>query len=637
MCGIAGYVWRDRQAQFELVKGMCDRIRHRGPDDEGFHVEGGCAIGMRRLSIIDLSTGHQPIPNEDRTVWVVFNGEVYNYQPLRQDLIAKGHRFETNSDTETLIHLYEQEGPEGLKRLRGMYAFAIWDSKRRRLFLARDRFGKKPLYYALRPEGLYFGSEIECLREAGVPLDIDQEALRLYFQFNYIPDPFTAFRAIRKLPASGWMEYSQDGTVRQGTYWKLPEPASRPPAGLTEEAARRRLRDEFDEAVRIRMVADVPLGAFLSGGIDSSSVVASMALQSKEPVKTFSIGWEEAAYNELSYASLVAKKYGTDHHEILVRPDSASLVPRLVSHFGEPFGDNSAIPTYLVSEFAVQHVKVALSGDGGDELFAGYESFAAMERLCRYDLVPGAMRWLLTRAAELLPYSAYGKNYLRMISRPNALERYFEYNYAPYFMRQRLLQPEWMLPADGAFLTRTLAGCLPASDDAGILTQAMYFEATANLTGDMLVKVDRMSMANSLEVRSPLLDHQLAEFAATLPHSWKLRNGRGKRILIDAIGDRLPPELLHRGKMGFGVPLDDWFRGPLRPMLWDHLTSSRFLDRGVVSPEFVRTLLAEHDSRRRNNDTWLWSLLVLDLWFQQVEDSRQPHTNGDPHGILHMG
>ena len=638
MCGIAGYVWRDRQARFELVKGMCDRIRHRGPDDEGFHVEAGCAIGMRRLAIIDLKTGHQPIPNEDGTVWVVFNGEIYIYQELRQELIAKGHRFQTNSDTETLIHLYEEEGPEGLKRLRGMFAFAIWDSKRRRLFLARDRFGKKPLYYALRPEGLYFGSEIECLREAGVPLDIDQEALRLYFQFNYIPDPFTAFQAIRKLPAGGWMEYAQDGTVRQGTYWKLPEPASQPPAGLTESEARARLRTEFDEAVRIRMIADVPLGAFLSGGIDSSCVVASMALQSPEPVKTFSIGFEEAAYNELSYASLVAKKYKTDHHEILVRPDSTNLVPKLVSHFGEPFGDNSAIPTYLVSEFAVQHVKVALSGDGGDELFAGYESFAAMERLRRYDRVPQALRWLLARAAELLPYSAYGKNYLRMISRPDALARYFEYNYAPYFLRQRLLQPEWMLPADAAFLTRTLADCLPATD-SGILTQAMYFEATANLTGDMLVKVDRMSMANSLEVRSPLLDHQLAEFAATLPHCWKLRDGRGKRILVDALGDRLPPELLQRGKMGFGVPLDDWFRGPLRPMLWDRLTSSRFLDRGVVSPEFVRTLLAEHDSRRRNNDTWLWSLLVLDLWFEQVENTGAPQgrPKGDPHGILHMG
>jgi asparagine synthase (glutamine-hydrolysing) len=318
----------------------------------------------------------------------------------------------------------------------------------------------------------------------------------------------------------------------------------------------------------------------------------------------------------------VAKKYGTEHHEILVRPDCASLAPKLVRHFGEPFGDTSAIPTFLVSEFAVQHVKVALSGDGGDELFAGYESFAAMDRLRRYDRVPQSVRRLMARAAELLPYSAYGKNYLRMISRPSALERYFEYNYAPYFMRQRLLQPEWMLPADSAFLTRMFAGCLPAclpGAGSDILTQAMYFEATANLTGDMLVKVDRMSMANSLEVRSPLLDHQLAEFAATLPHAWKMRGGRGKRILIDAIGDRLPPELLHRGKMGFGVPLADWFRGPLRSMLWGNLTSTRFLDRGLVSPGFVRTLLEEHDSRRRNNETWLWSLLVLDLWFQQVE------------------
>jgi asparagine synthase (glutamine-hydrolysing) len=630
MCGIAGYVWRDGQARFELVKSMCDRIRHRGPDDEGFHIEGGCAIGMRRLSIIDLSTGHQPIPNEDRTLWVVFNGEIYNYQPLRADLIARGHGFETNSDTETLVHLYEQEGPDGLKRLRGMFAFAIWDSRRRRLFLARDRFGKKPLYYAVLPEGLYFGSELECLREAGVPLDMDREALRLYFQFNYIPDPRTAFRAVRKLPAGGWLEYSQDGTLREGIYWKLPAPASEPPPGLTESAARLKLRDQFDEAVRIRMLADVPLGAFLSGGIDSSSVVASMALQSPEPVKTFSIGFEEAACNELPYASLVARKYGTDHHEILVRPDSASLVPKLVRHFGEPFGDDSAIPTFLVSEFAVQHVKVALSGDGGDELFAGYQSFAAMDRLRRYDRVPQSVRWLMARAAELLPYSAYGKNYLRMISRPSALERYFEYNYAPYFMRQRLLRPEWMLPADGAFLTRMFAGCLPAAD-SGILTQAMYFEATANLTGDMLVKVDRMSMANSLEVRSPLLDHQLAEFAATLPHAWKMRDGRGKRILIDAIGDRLPPELLRRGKMGFGVPLAGWFRGPLRPMLWDQLTSTRFLDRGVVSPEFVRTLLEEHDSRRRNNETWLWSLLVLELWFQQVEAPQSsPHSPGSP-------
>jgi len=604
---------------------MCGRIRHRGPDDEGFHVDGGCALGMRRLSIIDLATGHQPISNEDRSVWVVFNGEIYNYQPLRRDLIAKGHRFATNSDTETLVHLYEQEGPDGLCRLRGMFAFAIWDSPRQRLFLARDRFGKKPLYYAVLPEGLYFASEIEGLREAGVPSEIDRAALRLYFQFNYIPDPYSAFLAIRKLPAAAWLEYARVGSVRQGSYWQLPVPAAEPPPGLTEEEACQRVREKFDESVRIRMIADVPLGAFLSGGIDSSSMVASMARQSAEPVKTFSIGFDEAAYNELGWASLVARKYGTDHHEILMRPDSVRLVEKITTHLGEPLGDSAAIPTYLVSEFAARHVKVALSGDGGDELFAGYGSFAAMDRLRIWDRVPQALRTLMGRAAALLPYSAYGKNYLRMISRPTALERYFEYNYAPYFLRQRLLQPEWMLPADAAFLTREFAGCFPQAD-GDILAQAMYFEATANLTGGMLVKTDRMSMAASLEVRCPLLDHELAEFAATLPHRWKLRDGRGKRILLEALGDRLPPELLHRGKMGFGVPLADWFRGSLRAMLWDRLTSQRFLGRGLVSPEFVRALLEEHDSRRRNNETWLWSLLVLDLWFEHVESAQAVRT-----------
>src|SRR5450755_838949 len=337
MCGIAGYVRRDGQARFELVKSMCDRIRHRGPDDEGFHVEGGCAIGMRRLSIIDLSTGHQPIPNEDRTLWVVFNGEIYNYQPLREDLIAKGHRFQTNSDTETLIHLYEQEGPDGLKRLRGMFAYAIWDSRRRRLFLARDRFGKKPLYYAVLPEGLYFGSELKCLRVAGVPSEIDAEALRLFFQFTYIPEPLSCLRAVRKLPPGSWLTYDADGTVRQGRYWRFPAPVAETPPDFSEADTCARLREKFDESVRIRMIADVPLGAFLSGGIDSSSVVASMALASPEPVRTFSIGFEESRFNELPYARMVAEKYATDHHEIVVRPDSIAIIQKFMKHFGEPF------------------------------------------------------------------------------------------------------------------------------------------------------------------------------------------------------------------------------------------------------------------------------------------------------------
>jgi len=618
MCGIAGFYLREGKADLASVRAMCDQIRHRGPDDEGYHVEGGCAIGMRRLSIIDLSTGHQPMTNEDESVWVVFNGEIYNYQELRRDLMARGHRFATNSDTETLVHLYEEEGAEGLHRLRGMFAYAIWDSRRRRVFLARDRFGKKPLYYAVLPQGLYFGSELKCLRVAGVPAEIDSEALRLFFQFTYIPEPRTCFQAVKKLPPGGWMTYDADGTVRQGRYWQFPAPVAETPADFSEAEVCTRLREKFDESVRIRMIADVPLGAFLSGGIDSSSVVASMALASSEPVRTFSIGFEESAFNELEYAGMVARQYQTDHHEIVVRPDAVDLVSRLVRHFDEPFGDESAIPTFIVSEFAVRHVKVALSGDGGDELFAGYDRFQALDKLRRLDRMPQAFRAFVSWTADRLPYSAYGKNYLHMLSRSTALERYFESNFAPWLLRNELLQPEWMLPAEGAHLMRSLAGFL-LPGDADLLSQALFFETTQNLPGDMLVKVDRMSMANSLEVRCPVLDHELGELAASIPHGWKIRNGKGKYMLLRALGNRLPAPLLNRAKMGFGVPLSLWFRGSLRAFLWDHLNSSSIAARGVVSPEFVRQMLVEHDSGRRDNSHWLWSLLMLELWFQQLE------------------
>jgi asparagine synthase (glutamine-hydrolysing) len=581
---------------------------------------------MRRLSIIDLNTGHQPISNEDESIWVVFNGEIYNYQELREELAGKGHRFLTHSDTETLVHLYEEEGQEGPSRLRGMFAFAIWDRRNRRLFLARDRFGKKPLYYAALPQGFYFASELKCLRTAGVPLEVDREALRLYFQFTYIPDPYTAFLSVRKLPPGCWLSLESDGTLRQGRYWQPPVPAERPAPQMSEAETCARLRQVFDEAVRIRMIADVPLGAFLSGGIDSSSVVASMALQSPQPVKTFSIGFEEPAFNELPYAGLLARKYGTEHHAIVVRPDSIDLVSRLVRHFGEPFGDSSAIPTFIVSEFAARHVKVALSGDGGDELFAGYSRFATVQKMRCLDHLPHAAFRLLSWAADRLPYSAYGKNYLHMLSCQSALDRYFERNFAPYFLRRELLQPEWMLPAEAGFLTRALAEfMLPAQAD--ILSQVLYFETTVNLPGDMLVKVDRMSMANSLEVRCPMLDHRLAEVAAAIPHAWKIRDGKGKYLFIRALGDRLPPELLEHKKMGFAVPLADWFRGPLRSLLWDHLTGSRFLDRGIVRPGFLKKMLQEHDSGRRDNQHWLWALLMLELWFRELE----------PAGLAHRG
>jgi asparagine synthase (glutamine-hydrolysing) len=517
-----------------------------------------------------------------------------------------------------VVHLYEEEGAAGLQRLRGMFAYAIWDARRRLIFLARDRFGKKPLYYAVLPQGLYFGSELKCLRVAGVPADIDADAVRLFFQFTYIPEPLSCFRAVRKLPAGSWLTYDADGTVRQGRYWQFPRPVAEIPANFSADQMCDRLREKFYESVRIRLIADVPLGAFLSGGIDSSSVVASMARASSEPVRTFSIGFEESAFNELEYASMVAREYHTEHHEIVVRPDAVDLVSRLVRHFDEPFGDSSAIPTFIVSEFAARYVKVALSGDGGDELFAGYDRFQALARLRKFDCIPQALRSCISWIADRLPYAAYGKNYLHMLSRPTALERYFESNFTPWFLRQALLQPEWMLPADSAFLTRTMADFL-LPGDADLLSQALYFETTQNLTGDLLTKVDRMSMANSLEVRCPILDHELAELAAAIPHAWKIREGKGKYILLRALGDRLPAPLLHRAKMGFGVPLALWFRGALRPFLWDHLGSGSFLNRGIVSPAFVRQMLAEHDSGRRDNSHWLWSLLVLELWFRELE------------------
>ena len=625
MCGIAGFYSRNRPAELSDIRAMCHAIEHRGPDDEGVRVEGGCAIGMRRLSIIDLNTGHQPISNEDGTIWIVFNGEIYNYQELRQDLIAKGHQFRTNSDTETIIHLYEEEGENSLQKLRGMFGFAIWDSRRRSLFVARDRFGKKPIYYSHTKDAFYFASELKSLRTVDLDWETDPEALRLFFRLQFVPDPYTPFRYVRKLLPGCWIRYHANGEIEHGRYWKLPEPEAR--RGIADrDRTAATVREKFDEAVRIRMIADVPLGAFLSGGIDSGSVVASMALQSKDPVRTFSIGFEEADFNELPAARMVADKYQTQHHEIVVKPDSVGLLERIARHCDEPFGDSSCIPTLIVSEFARKHVKVALSGDGGDELFGGYQVYFDVEAMRKFDAIPGFLRHGMSALADTLPYSAYGKNYLREISRQTALDRYMAHFGTPHFKLAQLVQPEWMLPAEAAFYQSKLPQCfLPAGADA--LAQAFYFEATATLSGNMLVKVDRMSMAASLEVRSPLLDHELAEFAMTIPPDLKLRPGRGKAIFLDAVGDRLPPALLTLPKKGFGVPLSKWFQTSLKTFLWDHLLSREFLSRGMVSEPFVRALLEEHDSGRRNNMSLLYSLLMLEMWFRDWKQPKRRSTD----------
>ena len=617
MCGIAGYLSFEGAARQSAVQAMCEQIRHRGPDDEGFYVEGPVGLGMRRLSIIDLAGGHQPISNEDGSVWVVFNGEIYNYQALRQDLMSRGHRFRTDSDTETLVHLYEEFGPGFVDRLRGMFAFAIWDGSERRLLLARDRFGKKPLYYAETAQGLFFGSELKCLRISGVPLEQDDEAIRLYLQFAYIPDPYSAFRGVKKLPAGSTLAVRFRGGSSQlkiEKYWSVPEPCGECRAGLSEDAVCDEIRHVFDESVRLRMIADVPLGAFLSGGIDSSLVVASMARQSSRPVRTFSIGFKEEQYNELPLARLVAAKYQTEHHELVVEPDAVDLVPRLIRQFDEPFADASAIPTFLVSEFAVQHVKVALSGDGGDEFFGGYPDFFEAERSHRFDAIPKPVRDALSRIADSLPYSTFGKNYLRMASRPTAIERFIEdTSFSSYFLRSQVLNPDWMLPQDVASMKRYFGSAI-LGEMHDPVSQAMQFRAVATLTGDMLVKVDRMSMANSLEVRCPLLDHVLADVANRIPNGWKIRKGRGKQILLRALGDRLPFELLSAPKRGFGIPLDSWLRGPLRELVRDTLLSVKARQRGITDARKVEAMIKEHESGRRNNSFFLYLLIVLELW-----------------------
>lgn len=572
-------------------------------------------MGMRRLSIVDLAGGHQPIANEDESAWVVFNGEIYNHEELRKDLEAKGHRYKTRSDTETIIHLYEEYGMEAWGKLRGMFAIAIWDRRMKRLVLVRDRLGKKPLYVAEHKDGLYFGSELSCLKVAGVCGKRSERAMKLYLQFSYVPDPWCIYEGVEKLAAGTWLSYAIDGTVQRGRYWQLPAAAEEAEPGMTVEAAREQLKELFDESVRIRLMSDVPLGAFLSGGLDSGSVVASMARQMKEQVQTFTIGFEEAEFNETDGARMVAKHCNTAHHEVILEPDVISLVDKIAAHTGEPFGDSSSIPTYLVSKFAAGQVKVALSGDGGDELFAGYESFALLEKLKSWDALPGWIRGILGEVAGALPYAAYGKNYLRLVSRQTPLDRYFEQNYAPRFLLERLVKSEWLRREGEAELRADFPGCL-LEGDRELLTQALYFEATAKLTGDMLVKVDRMSMAASLEVRSPLLDHKLVEFAARLPHSWKLRDGKGKRILVEALGDRLPPQLLTRRKMGFGVPLRTWFRGPLRGYLRDYLFSRQLLESGIIKREAVTGLIEEHERGRRDNSHWLWMLLMLTLWLR---------------------
>jgi asparagine synthase (glutamine-hydrolysing) len=623
MCGIAGFADQPRAAarhdDFSLVHRMCEVIRHRGPDDEGIHVEPGVGIGMRRLSIIDLSTGHQPIHNEDETVWVVFNGEIYNYRELRRELEAAGHRFYTSSDTETIVHAYEQWGEDGFARLRGMFGIALWDRRSRTLLLARDRAGIKPLHYAERQGRLYFGSEVKSLIAAdAVDREIDLEALDHYLSFLYAPRDRAMFKGVQKLPPGHLLRW-KDGRADVRQFWAIGNQETFD--GTFDEAATR-LRAVLADAVRSHMMSDVPLGAFLSGGVDSSVVVGLMAEASERPVKTFSIGFDEPQFDELEHARTVAQHFGTEHHEFVVRPDGLSILDRLIAHFDEPFADSSAIPTWYVSEIARRHVTVVLSGDGGDELFGGYDRYLPHARVAQFDRLPlPGKRQLAQVASRVLPHGAFGKRFLKHVAQdPN--DRYLDS--IAFFHddeRQALYTPDVRRALNGRKAERLLSRHFERFNRLSPHSRMMRFDFETYLPEDVLTKVDRMSMAHSIESRVPLLDNEVIDFAATLPASMKIVNGRRKHVMKEAVKHLLPPGILDRKKQGFGVPLGVWFRGGLTDVFSDILGSATMRQRGYFEPSFVDRIVSEHLSGRRDHTLRLWQLLVFELWHRQYLDA----------------
>jgi asparagine synthase (glutamine-hydrolysing) len=597
---------------------MCEVIRHRGPDDEGIHVEAGVGLGMRRLSIIDLSTGHQPIHNEDRTVWVVFNGEIYNYRELRSELEGAGHRFYTSSDTETIVHAYEEWGEDAFERFRGMFGVALWDRTGRALFLARDRAGIKPVYFAEQDGRICFGSEIKSLLVAGVDRTLDLAALDHYLTFLYTPRDGSIFHAVRKLPPGHLLRW-RDGRTVVRPYWQLPVEESF--SGTTSEAADG-LHDVLRDAVRSHLVSDVPLGAFLSGGIDSSLVVGLMSEVSDRPVKTFSIGFDEPQFDELEHARQVAAHFHTDHHEFVVRPDGLSILDRLIGHFDEPFADSSAIPTWYVCEMARRYVTVVLSGDGGDELFGGYDRYLPHPRVAAFDrLGIPAGRQVAAALWPVLPHGTRGKNFLRHVARDDQ-GRYLDSS--AFFQpdeKAALYTPDVLSSIHTDAAERALGAQFEGLSRLPFASQMMKFDFRTYLPEDVLVKVDRMSMAHSIESRVPLLDNRVIDFAARLPADMKIRDGRRKLLLKEVASRLLPADIVHRRKQGFGVPVGVWFRGTLREAFGDILGSSRARERGYFRQPFIDRILQEHLSGVRDHTMRLWQLVVLELWHRAYVDA----------------
>jgi asparagine synthase (glutamine-hydrolysing) len=620
MCGIAGIASFDgRPAELSEVQRMCAALTHRGPDDDGFYVAPGVGMGMRRLSIIDLETGRQPVHNEDGTVWAVFNGEIYNFQELRSDLEKRGHSFYTGTDTEVIVHLYEERGPRCVEALRGMFAFAVWDEREQSLLVARDRIGIKPLYYCETGGRLAFASELKALLELPeVDRTLNWPALGHVFAFLTTPAADSIVQGVRKLEPGMVLTASRRG-VRVSRYWELEWAPAR---GRGEDDLAEELRAQLEESVRLHLVSDVPVGAFLSGGVDSSAVVATMARRGTRPVKTFSIGFTEEDFDELKYARQVSRAFGTEHYELVLEPDVLSVLDDLAWHLDEPFGDPSAIPTYMVSKLASEHVTVVLSGDGGDEIFAGYDRYRVEERERRRDRLPAAVRRALGAFARRAPEGMKGRNFLRHL----ALDGPARYLDALTFFR-RDEQREMFA---GDVLPLVSAGDPWREAEAGLaragghwLSALQHQDLNAYLPLDILTKVDRMSMAHSIEARVPLLDHKLIEFAATIPPELSLRNGAGKYLFKRALRGILPDPVLERPKQGFAVPLGRWFRGRLGEFVRELLLSETARRRGVVKPGYVEKLLKRNQGGR-DLDFQLWTLISFELWARQFMDCRRP-------------
>jgi asparagine synthase (glutamine-hydrolysing) len=619
MCGIVGMVAAPgrRPPQSLVGKAMNDAIRHRGPDDEGLYCDDQALIAMRRLSIIDLATGHQPMQSEDGQVHIVFNGEIYNYRELRAELVARGHRFVTQSDTEVILRAYLEYGVDCFPKLDGMYAIALWDRRTKTLLLARDRFGEKPLFYSDDGERIVFASELKSLLQVpGFERRIDHDAVAAYVTFGYVPNPGSIFADVKKLPPAHYLAY-RDGRAEIRRFWSLEWKDEKP---LDDREAEDALAAKLDEAVRSRLVADVPFGAFLSGGLDSSVVVALMSRHLSQPVQTFSIGFGEKEFNELSDARRVADHIGTEHHELVVEPDAVALLQDLVWYLDEPFADASAVPTYLVSKLARAKVKMALTGDGGDEAFAGYDRYLRYLKLQSL----GAAKPLAAFAADAAGHVLPGERGYRLRRIAKRLREPFPQS---YLSGVALISPELSASLLGA---RAASGYGGLSLDAkalaklGDLDRIVAIDFASYLPDDILVKLDRMAMANSLEGRSPLLDPRVVEFAVNLPVSQRIRDGRGKHLLRRVASRWLPPDVLAKPKQGFGIPLAQWFRGPLRELAEDTLASRAFRERALIDVATARRCLDDHLARRADYGEVLWVILSLELWNRRFLDAAAP-------------